>query len=81
AGAARQAQELARSSVATIVAVSCDAGTFARDAETLVGGGYAIAGVTPIDQFVRSAHVETVAVLRRAPGRRGTARRRLLRWA
>ncbi|HEX6001559.1 MAG TPA: RsmD family RNA methyltransferase [Hyphomicrobiaceae bacterium] len=79
AGAARQAHELARSSVATIVAVSCDAGTFARDAETLVDGGYVIAGVTPIDQFVRSAHVETVAVLRRAPGRRGTARRRLLR--
>ena len=79
AGAAKQAHELARSSVATIVAVSCDGGTFARDAQILVDGGYTLAEVTPIDQFVRSAHVETVAVLRRAPGRRGTARRRLLR--
>jgi 23S rRNA (uracil1939-C5)-methyltransferase len=74
AGARRQAQELARSTVETVIAVSCDPGTLARDAQILVEGGYAIAGVTPIDQFVFSAHVETVAVLRRnAPAR---ARRR-----
>jgi 23S rRNA (uracil1939-C5)-methyltransferase len=74
AGAHRQAQELARSNVGTLIAVSCDPGTLARDAAILTGGGYAIESVTPIDQFVFSAHVEAVAVLRRAtraaPGRR-----------
>jgi 23S rRNA (uracil1939-C5)-methyltransferase len=76
AGAQAQARELARSEVETIVAISCDPGTLARDAQILTDGGYAIAEVTPIDQFVYAAHVEVVAVLRkRGPGRRGTARR------
>jgi 23S rRNA (uracil1939-C5)-methyltransferase len=66
AGAVGQAQQLARSRVPTVVAVSCEPGTLARDARLLVDGGYAIESVTPIDQFVFSAHVETVAVLRRS---------------
>jgi 23S rRNA (uracil1939-C5)-methyltransferase len=74
AGAQRQAHELARSPVETVVVVSCDPGTLARDARILSDGGYAIAGVTPIDQFVFSAHVEAVAVLRRPP--RARAHRR-----
>jgi 23S rRNA (uracil1939-C5)-methyltransferase len=74
AGARRQAQELARSDVDTVIAVSCDPGTLARDLEILTKGDFAIESVTPIDQFVFSAHVEIVAVLRRAarasPGHR-----------
>ena len=66
AGASRQAQELARSRADTVIAVSCDPGTLARDAQILTKGGYAIESITPIDQFVYSAHVEIVAVLRRA---------------
>jgi 23S rRNA (uracil1939-C5)-methyltransferase len=63
--------------VETVVAVSCDPGTLARDAQILTDGGYTITDVTPIDQFVYAAHVEIVAVLRkRGPGRRGAARRR-----
>ena len=38
---------------------------YARDARILVDGGYRIERVTPIDQFVFSAQVEAVAVLRR----------------
>jgi 23S rRNA (uracil1939-C5)-methyltransferase len=68
AGARAQAQQLARAGVPTVVAVSCDPGTLARDARLLVDGGYAIESVTPIDQFLFSAHVETLAVLRRAAG-------------
>jgi 23S rRNA (uracil1939-C5)-methyltransferase len=74
AGARRQAQELARSQVETVIAVSCDPGTLARDAAILTEGGYAVESATPIDQFVFSAHVEIVAVLRRAP--RASSRRR-----
>jgi 23S rRNA (uracil1939-C5)-methyltransferase len=60
-GAEAQARELAKSNVKTIVAVSCDATTFARDAKILIDGGYKLLGVTPVDQFRYSSHVELVA--------------------
>jgi 23S rRNA (uracil1939-C5)-methyltransferase len=65
-GAQAQAHELARSVVPTVVAVSCNPATFARDARILVDGGYSLAGVTPVDQFRHSAHVEIVARFDRA---------------
>jgi 23S rRNA (uracil1939-C5)-methyltransferase len=48
-----------------VIAVSCNATTFARDAKLLVDGGYRVAEVTPVDQFRYSAHVEIVARLTR----------------
>lgn len=65
AGAEAQCRELARSSVKTIISVSCDPRSFARDARILVDGGYKIGSVTPVDQFQYAAHVEVVAVFRR----------------
>ncbi len=62
-GAQAQARELAASSVPTVVTVSCDVATFARDLRQLTDGGYRIAAVTPVDQFRYSAHVEIVARL------------------
>lgn len=64
-GAQAQAQELAASKVPVVVAVSCDADTFARDAKILTDGGYTIDAVTPVDQFRYSAHVEIVARFRK----------------
>jgi 23S rRNA (uracil1939-C5)-methyltransferase len=64
-GAQAQARELAASQVPLIVAVSCNAGTFARDAAELVRGGYRLVEVTPVDQFRYSAHVEIVGRLER----------------
>ncbi len=60
-GAETQARQLAGSSVRRVIAVSCDRGTFARDARILVDGGYRLAAVTPVDQFRYSFHVEIVA--------------------
>lgn len=64
-GAEAQARQLAQSTVPRIVAVSCNAGTFARDMCELVRGGYRLMIVTPVDQFRYSPHVELVARLER----------------
>jgi 23S rRNA (uracil1939-C5)-methyltransferase len=60
-GAQAQAQTLASSMVPLIIAVSCNAATFARDAKILADGGYRLTRVTPIDQFRYAPHVEIVA--------------------
>ncbi len=73
AGAAEQAAALAASKVEAVVAVSCNPATFARDAAVLVGGGFKIGTVTPVDQFRYSPHVEIVATFRRTKPRRGRA--------
>lgn len=66
AGAPAQSRALAASSVPRVVAVSCNQATFARDARTLVDGGYRLAAVRPIDSFVWSPHLELVARFERA---------------
>jgi 23S rRNA (uracil1939-C5)-methyltransferase len=65
AGAAEQAARLATSKVKLVIAVSCNPATLARDARTLIDGGFRMGPVTPIDQFLYSAHVEAVTVFRR----------------
>ena len=65
AGAREQAAEIARSSVPAAIAVSCNPKTFARDARTLIDGGFALVEVTPVDQFPWTGHLELVAKFRR----------------
>lgn len=69
AGAEAQSARIAESKVPVVVGVSCDAGSFARDAGVLVRGGYRLEAVTPVDQFRHSPHVEIVGVFRR-PGKK-----------
>jgi 23S rRNA (uracil1939-C5)-methyltransferase len=64
-GAEAQAREIAKSAVANVIAVSCDAASFARDAKILVKGGYKLARVTVVDQFRYSFHVEIVGKFER----------------
>ena len=64
-GAEAQARELAASIVPAVVAVSCNPTTFARDARILIDGGYRLVRVTPVDQFLYSAHVEVVACFKK----------------
>jgi 23S rRNA (uracil1939-C5)-methyltransferase len=65
AGAAVQTAEVARSKAATVVGVSCNPATFARDARLLVDAGFRLERVTPVDQFLWSPHIELVGVFRR----------------
>jgi 23S rRNA (uracil1939-C5)-methyltransferase len=67
AGAPAQAAELAKSAVPRVAAVSCNPATFARDARTLVDGGYRLARVQVVDQFLWSSHIELVALFSRTP--------------
>jgi 23S rRNA (uracil1939-C5)-methyltransferase len=60
-GAQAQVAQLAAGKIAVVVAVSCNVATFARDARILIDGGYKIEGVTPVDQFRHTPHVELVA--------------------
>lgn len=64
-GAEAQARQLAASKVPLVIGVSCDPTSFARDARLLGEGGYRLERVTPVDQFLYSAHVELVGVFRR----------------
>lgn len=69
AGAQAQTRILAASQSARpskIAYVSCDAGSFARDAALLVGAGFRPGTVTPIDQFLYSGHIELVAGFERS---------------
>jgi 23S rRNA (uracil1939-C5)-methyltransferase len=61
AGANAQAQALAQSAVPTVLYVSCNPASFARDARILVDGGYRLTRVVPLDQFLWSPHVELFA--------------------
>lgn len=65
AGAEAQVRAIARARVKTVVAVSCNPATLARDARILIDGGYTMSTVTPVDQFVYTPHIEVVTVFRR----------------
>ena len=66
AGARAQAAALAASRVPRIAMVSCHPATFARDARTLVDGGYRLLSVQPIDAFLWSSQIELVGAFARA---------------
>jgi 23S rRNA (uracil1939-C5)-methyltransferase len=61
AGAKEQIAALAAASAARVAYVSCNPATFARDAKTLVDGGYRLDWIRPVGQFRWSVHVELAA--------------------
>ena len=68
AGAAEQSAALAQSNVQSVIAVSCNPATFARDARLLVDGGFDLRWLRPIDQFLWSPHLEVLAHFERPAG-------------
>jgi len=65
AGAIEQTAQIAGTKAGVVVGVSCNPQTFARDARVLIDAGFRLETVTPVDQFLWSAHVELVGIFRR----------------
>ena len=61
AGASAQMPALAASAIGTIIMVSCNPHSFARDAALLTQGGYHFDWIRLIDQFKATAHCEVIA--------------------
>lgn len=64
-GAKSQCIELGKSDAAVVSMVYCDPRSFSRDASILIKNGYRLEAVTPVDQFLWSAHVEVVGTFYR----------------
>jgi len=58
-------RELVANGPATVVYVSCAPDTLARDLKLLTAGGYRLEHCQAIDMFPRTAHFETLTLLRR----------------
>ncbi|MDR2257350.1 MAG: class I SAM-dependent RNA methyltransferase [Arthrobacter sp.] len=57
---------IAATGTESVVYVSCDPASFARDVDLFAGRGYALRSVRGFDLYPHTHHLETVAVLRRA---------------
>jgi 23S rRNA (uracil1939-C5)-methyltransferase len=62
AGARDQVARLAPSAVPRVVYISCNPASWARDAATLVEGGYRLVELRPVGQFRWSTHVELASL-------------------
>lgn len=62
AGARDQVEQLAASTVGRVVYISCNPSSWARDAATLVAGGYRLERLAPVGQFRWSTHVELASL-------------------
>ena len=58
---------LGRLPIGKIVYISCDLGTFSRDAALLSREGFSLRSVQPVDLFPQTAHVESVGIFERNP--------------
>ncbi len=61
-GAREQVIQLAASTVPRVVYISCNPASWAKDAATLLAGGYRLAALRPVGQFRWSTHVELASL-------------------
>ena len=64
AGAEQAVRQVAELKVATVLYVSCDPATLARDSAILVSKGYIIDKISLMDMFTQTKHVETMVLFR-----------------
>lgn len=66
AGCEAQMREIGMSKVQRVISVSCDLGSFLRDADILKMAGFRLDKLTPVDQFAWSRHIELVGLFTRS---------------
>lgn len=64
-GAQKQMEEISKSSVSTVVSISCNPDSFASDGKILVQKGFALKRLRVVDQFLWSPHVEVAGLFSR----------------
>ena len=64
---------LAATHARTVVSVSCDAASFARDARLFTEGGFRLEWAQPVDMFPQTPHVEVVGRFVRSEAASGSA--------
>ncbi|MEW6998345.1 23S rRNA (uracil(1939)-C(5))-methyltransferase RlmD [Colwelliaceae bacterium BS250] len=62
AGALNAVKNISEQKIKTILYVSCDPATMARDAEVLLSKGYKLDKIALLDMFAQTRHVETMAL-------------------
>ncbi|WP_085441283.1 23S rRNA (uracil(1939)-C(5))-methyltransferase RlmD [Magnetofaba australis] len=60
-GATLIAQRLVEAGPERLIWIACDPAAFARDARTLIGGGYTLEEAIPLEMFPQTGHVELMA--------------------
>ena len=65
AGAAEAVRELHRLNPASIIYISCDPSTLARDCGLLADSGYHVRESVPVDMFPQTYHLESVTLLQK----------------
>ena len=61
-------EAVARMRPSKIVLVSCDTSAMARDQSRMVGDGFRLVSVQPVDMFPQTRHVEVLSLLEGPPG-------------
>lgn len=62
AGAEQAVEQIIKMNIATVLYVSCDPATLARDSAILVSNGYKIEKISLMDMFSQTKHVETMVL-------------------
>ncbi|GAA6172267.1 23S rRNA (uracil(1939)-C(5))-methyltransferase RlmD [Colwellia sp. KU-HH00111] len=65
AGAEIAVEQIAKMAIPTVLYVSCEPSTLARDCQILLSQGYKIEKIGLIDMFSQTKHVETMVLLKR----------------
>lgn len=65
AGAEHAVEQICELNIATVLYVSCDPTTLARDSQVLLTKGYKITKIGLIDMFAQTKHVETMVLFQR----------------
>jgi len=63
-GARKEVEKIIQLKPKTLIYVSCEPSTLARDLKSLINAGYQIEKIIPLDMFPQTYHIESISLLR-----------------